>query len=146
MACASDRGIVEPRRRYLPRRARVKNPALSGTRAETTVVTQDAAREPMHDDQPEGASEAARRWAAHEQEVQAARAADAETARADAVRIEAQRERGYDNRIVTWVGLAIALVLVAGGLLLVNRLVDQTRLEDCLLAHRRNCADLLDKR
>ena len=100
----------------------------------------------MHDDQPEGPSEAARRWAAHEREVQAARAADAETARADAVRLEAQRERGYDNRIVTWIGLAIALLLVVGGLLLINRLVDQTRLEDCVMAHRHNCADLLDKR
>jgi hypothetical protein len=98
-------------------------------------------------DEPDrGASEAARQFAAREREMQAARAAEDAIAREAEASIHDRRVAGYDNRLVAWAGLAIALLLVIVGMIVVNRLIDQNRLEDCVMAHRHDCADLLDRR
>lgn len=48
------------------------------------------------------------------------------------------------NRITaSLAGLAFALVLVVGGLLLLRGLTEKSRVEDCLLAGRMNCDRVL---
>ena len=48
------------------------------------------------------------------------------------------------NRITaSLAGLAVALVLVIGGLLLLRGLAEKSRVEDCLLAGRINCDRVL---
>ena len=48
------------------------------------------------------------------------------------------------NRITaSLAGLAFALVLVVGGLLLLRGLTEKSRVEDCLLAGRINCDRVL---
>ena len=51
------------------------------------------------------------------------------------------------NRITaSLAGLAFALVLVVGGLLLLRGLTEKSRVEDCLLAGRINCDGVLLQR
>jgi hypothetical protein len=81
----------------------------------------------------------ARQWAARNAEMSAARKADADAARKSR-QSEAQRKLGdYENDFATWAGIAIVVVLTLLGLFLIFRLIEQSRLEDCLLAHRHYC-------
>ncbi len=45
----------------------------------------------------------------------------------------------------TFMGFAIACLLALIGLFILFQLVDGTRLEDCLLAHRHNCEALFSR-
>ncbi len=76
----------------------------------------------------------------------AARAADGALAQKAHEQARLRLEKTYDNRFLTWIGLGVAAILALGGIVLVDRLVMQNRLEDCILAHRHNCAALLDAR
>ena len=49
---------------------------------------------------------------------------------------------GGDNRRGALVGLAITIVLVVAGYYLMTALREQGKLEDCLMAHRTNCAPI----
>jgi len=98
------------------------------------------------DDPERGASEAARAFVAREREVRAARAAEDAVARDTAERMERERAAEYDNRPVAWIGIAVALLLVIAGWFLINRLIDQNRLEDCVMAHRHDCAGVPEPR
>jgi len=84
-------------------------------------------------------------WAARQAKIDAASKLDAEAARRSRDEVARRKERDYDNDVVTWAGIAIVAVIVTLGLFLVFRLIDESRLEDCLLAHRHNCASLLDR-
>jgi hypothetical protein len=44
-----------------------------------------------------------------------------------------------------WAGIAIVAIIVAFGVFLIFRMIDESRIEDCLLAHRHNCDALLDR-
>jgi len=49
----------------------------------------------------------------------------------------------HDDGPPGWMNLAAFVflaLLVAGGVWLVNRMYDQSKLEDCMMAGRRNCA------
>ena len=84
-------------------------------------------------------------WAARKAEMDAAMKADAEAARRTRDEIAPRKERGYDNHATTWAGLAAVVVIAALGLFITFRLIEESRLEDCLLAHRQNCDSLLDR-
>ena len=87
---------------------------------------------------------AASNWAARQAEIDAARLAERVAARKAHEEAARRSERDYDNSAVTWAAV-VALVIIAGfGLWLVFRMVAQSRLEDCLLAHRHNCEQLLE--
>ncbi len=43
-------------------------------------------------------------------------------------------------------GLAIVLALAVGAVFLVNHLAQESKIEDCLLAHRSNCDTLVPDR
>ena len=94
----------------------------------------------------EGASPSARRWAAEKIEMDAAAAADDAAASVKREREARRREEEYDNPFVTWAGFAVAAVIAVLGLLLVEHLIQQSRLEDCLLAHHSNCEPISDQR
>src|ERR1700720_413859 len=82
------------------------------------------------DDKAEGGvSLSARRWAANKIEMDAASAADAAVAREERDRAARRREEGYHNPFVTWAGLAVAVVIGILGYLLVEHLIQQSRLE-----------------
>jgi hypothetical protein len=93
-----------------------------------------------------GASLSARRWAANKIEMDTASATDAAVAREERERAARRREEGYDNPFVTWAGLAAAVVIGILGYLPVEHLIQQSRLEDCLLAHRHSCEHFIDHR
>ncbi|MBN8925521.1 MAG: hypothetical protein BGO51_13665 [Rhodospirillales bacterium 69-11] len=54
----------------------------------------------------------------------------------------AEEEREADRQTASLAAVAVTLVLLILGLLLVRELAAESKLEDCLLAGRRNC-DLL---
>lgn len=54
----------------------------------------------------------------------------------------AEDERDADRQTASLAAIAVTLVLLILGLLLVRELAAESKLEDCLLAGRRNC-DLL---
>jgi uncharacterized membrane protein len=84
----------------------------------------------------------ARRWAARQAEIAAARAADAAAMAQRQDEAQRRLEAGYGNRLATWAGLGIAALLALGGLFLIERLIQGNRLDDCLLAHRQTCGAL----
>jgi len=84
-------------------------------------------------------------WAARQAEIDAASKADAEAARRSRDAVARVRERHYDNQATTWAGIAIAAVMVLLGLFVTFRLIEQGRLEDCMLAHRSNCESVSDR-
>ena len=47
-----------------------------------------------------------------------------------------------DSRRPALIGLAVVLVLVIAGYFLVTALRDNSKLEDCLMSGRRNCAPI----
>ncbi|HEX5321001.1 MAG TPA: hypothetical protein VFW46_17705 [Stellaceae bacterium] len=53
-----------------------------------------------------------------------------------------ESERGERRRTAALAGLAITLALAVLGVILVRALRDQSRLEDCLMQGRRNCAPI----
>ena len=53
-------------------------------------------------------------------------------------------ERETAGRRKSLVALAVLAVLVIGGVILVNRLRDVSRLQDCLMTHATNCNDLVE--
>ena len=78
-------------------------------------------------------------WAERQAEIDAASEAERAAARAASEKAARRREREYDNDVTTWAAV-LAILLVAGlGLWLVFHLIAESRLEDCLLAHRHNC-------
>jgi hypothetical protein len=81
-------------------------------------------------------------WAAREAEFDAASKADAEAARRARDEVARERERRYDNDTMTWVGIVLLLAIAALGLFVTFRLVEGSRIEDCLLAHHHNCESL----
>lgn len=82
-------------------------------------------------------------WAVRQAEIDAASRQDSAAARQERERAARQAERDYDNDATTWAAV-VALIIVAGiGLWLAFRMIEQSRLEDCLLAHRHNCDQLL---
>jgi len=93
-----------------------------------------------------GASLSARRWAANKIEMDAASAADAAVVREEREKAARLREEGYNNPFVTWTGFAVAVVIGILGYLLVVHLIQESRLEDCLLAHRHSCDQFIDHR
>lgn len=84
-------------------------------------------------------------WAARQAEIDAASKADREAARRSREAAARQRERHYDNHATTWAGIIVVAVIALLGLFVAFRLIEQGRLEDCLLAHRSNCDSLLDR-
>ena len=63
--------------------------------------------------------------------------------------VPAQREDDYveterDRRIGNLVLLLFAVVLIGGGIWLVNAMFEQRRLDDCMAQGRTNCAPVID--
>lgn len=82
-------------------------------------------------------------WAARQAEIDAASRLDGAAAREARDRAARQTERDYDNNSTTWAAIAAIIIIAGIGLWLVFRMIEQSRLEDCLLAHRHNCDQLL---
>jgi hypothetical protein len=82
-------------------------------------------------------------WAARQAEIDAASRRDAEAARRARAAAARQTERDYDNGVMTLAAIAAVIIVAALALWLVFRLIDEARLEDCLLAHRHGCDQLL---
>lgn len=82
-------------------------------------------------------------WAARQAEIDAASRLDAEAARRARAAASHQAERDYDNNAATLAAVAAVIVVAALALWLVFRMIDEARLEDCLLAHRHGCDQLL---
>jgi len=61
---------------------------------------------------------------------------------ADDQREPAREPEGGDSRRGAIIGLLITALLVVAGYYLMTALHEQGRLEDCLMAHRSNCAPL----
>ncbi|HEX3882489.1 MAG TPA: hypothetical protein VHW66_07525 [Stellaceae bacterium] len=53
-----------------------------------------------------------------------------------------ESERGEARRTAALAGLALTLALAVLGIMLVRALRDESRLEDCLMQGRRNCAPI----
>ncbi len=53
-------------------------------------------------------------------------------------------ERETAGRRKSLIALAVLAVLVIGGVVLVNRLRDVSRLQDCLMTHATNCNDMVE--
>jgi hypothetical protein len=51
-------------------------------------------------------------------------------------------DRGSDRRSAALIGLIIILALAIAGVVLVRELRERSRLEDCLLSGRTNCAPI----
>ncbi|HYB08158.1 MAG TPA: hypothetical protein VEJ16_00635 [Alphaproteobacteria bacterium] len=88
---------------------------------------------------------AASKWAARQAEIDAAIKIDEEAARLardDRVR---EKERRYNNRTSFWASFVIVVVVAILGIYVVFRLIEETQIENCLLAHRHNCDSLLDR-
>ena len=85
------------------------------------------------------------KWAERQAEIDAA--SDVVAAKRRRQREEAARlhERDYDNDRVTWIAGIAIVIIVAIGVFVTHRLIQESRLEDCLLAHRSNCELLLDR-
>jgi hypothetical protein len=85
-------------------------------------------------------------WAARQAEIDAASKADRDPARRSRDALARQRERHDDNTATTtWAGIVIVAVIALLGLFVTFRLIEQGRLEDCLLAHRSNCDGVLGR-
>jgi hypothetical protein len=84
-------------------------------------------------------------WAARQAEIDAASKADRETARPSRDALARQRVRHDDSHATTWAGIVIVAVIALLGLFVTFRLIEQGRLEDCLLAHRNNCDGVLGR-
>lgn len=84
-------------------------------------------------------------WATRQARIDEASKKDAAAARQARAEIARRRERDYDNAGVTWAGFAIIAFIVLIGVFLIFRLFDESKIEDCLLAHRHNCDALLDR-
>lgn len=82
-------------------------------------------------------------WSVRQAEIDAASRRDAEAARHAREAAGRQTERDYDNSSVTWAAIAAVIIIALLGLWLAFRMIEESRLEDCLLAHRRNCDQLL---
>jgi hypothetical protein len=52
-------------------------------------------------------------------------------------------QQAADRQTASLVGIVVILVLLIGGLFLVEQLRTASRIEDCLLAGRRNCDSLV---
>ena len=60
---------------------------------------------------------------------------------------EQEAEQAEANRVsASLAGLAAALLLIVMGLVLVHHLYDEGRMEDCLMAGRNNCDQLIPAR
>jgi hypothetical protein len=53
-------------------------------------------------------------------------------------------ERETAGRRKSLVALVVLAALVIGGVILVNRLRDVSRLQDCLMTHATNCNDMVE--
>jgi Tfp pilus assembly protein PilX len=53
-----------------------------------------------------------------------------------------EEEEGEARRTAALIGLVIILVLAIAAVVLMRELGKESRLEDCLLAHRTNCAPI----
>jgi hypothetical protein len=53
-------------------------------------------------------------------------------------------ERETAGRRKSLVALVVLAALVIGGVILVNRLRDVSRLQDCLITHATNCNDMVE--
>jgi hypothetical protein len=84
-------------------------------------------------------------WAARQAEFDAASKADADAARRAREAAAEARERDYDNEGTTRAGMVVVVALALLGLFVTFRLIRESQLEDCLLGHRYNCADLIDR-
>ncbi len=84
-------------------------------------------------------------WAARQAEIDAASKVDATTARRAREDAARRKDRDYDDESATWVGIAVVVVIAILGLFVAFRLIEESQLEDCLLAHRHNCESLLDR-
>lgn len=82
-------------------------------------------------------------WAARQAEIDAASRHDRDAARRAREAAAQQAERDYDNGATTWAAILVVVIVAALGLWLVFRMIEESRLEDCLLAHRRGCDQLL---
>jgi hypothetical protein len=84
-------------------------------------------------------------WKAREAEFDAAAAAaDSERkAVSEAAARHAEQDAEEVSPWVTLVGLAIAALLLALGLWIVNVLHGEGQIEDCLIGHRANCGGII---
>jgi hypothetical protein len=82
-------------------------------------------------------------WTVRQAEIDAARRIDQDAARRSREAAARQVEREYDNTPATWAAVAIVIIVAVLGLWLVFRLIEESRLEDCILAHRHTCDQLL---
>jgi hypothetical protein len=57
-------------------------------------------------------------------------------------RSDEERRDGEARRTAALMGFAIILALAVAGVMLVRELGDKGRLEDCLMAGRKNCAPI----
>ncbi|MGO8920700.1 MAG: hypothetical protein ACLQJR_32805 [Stellaceae bacterium] len=83
-------------------------------------------------------------WAARQAEIDAASKLDQEAARKAREAAARQVERDYDNDSTTWAAIAVIIVVAALSLWVAFRLIAESRLEDCLIAHQHNCDTLLE--
>lgn len=82
-------------------------------------------------------------WAARQAEIDTASRIDQAAARRAREAAARQVERDYDNTAATWAAVIVVAVVAVLGLWLVFRVIEESRFEDCLLAHRRSCDQLL---
>jgi anti-sigma-K factor RskA len=82
-------------------------------------------------------------WAARQAEIDAASRIDEAAARRVREAAAQQVERDYDNTAATWTAVVVVMIVAVLGLWLVFRVIEESRFEDCLLAHRRSCDQFL---
>ena len=85
------------------------------------------------------------KWAARQAEIDAAVKVDEAAARRARDDLAREKEREYHNRASFWGAFAIVAIIAIVGLFVVFRLIEETQIENCLLAHRHNCDSLLDR-
>ncbi len=91
-----------------------------------------------------GATLKAREWQARKAEMDAAAAADAAAARERRAHESRRIEKEYDNGFATWAGVAVAVIAALVGLFLVERLIQESKLENCLASHRAYCDQIIN--
>jgi|HubBroStandDraft_1064217.scaffolds.fasta_scaffold141078_2 hypothetical protein len=84
-------------------------------------------------------------WKARQAEIDAAAAAadSGRKAVSEAVARRAEQDAEEISPWATLIGFAIAVLLVALGLWVVNVLNAEGQMEDCLMAHRANCGGIV---
>ena len=86
-----------------------------------------------------------RRWQAMQAAIDAAAKADARLSRKTRIAAAERLAREYQQQLPIWAGFGVAVILILLGFFLFGVLRQESRLEDCVLQGRHNCAAIIEE-